>query len=222
MMASSSADGAYVQLPSAELLAIIALEAHRAGAFVVGEDLGTVQPEVRSALAASAMLGTKVWWFETDVGGWAEPNLATVTTHDLPTIAGVLAGTDGTPEMRAALVELSAGAPGNAQDATVAAVAVHDEIARSAARLVMATLDDLAGSTERPNHPGTLDGQHPNWCLRMAADPATILGSPQGSAIIAALSRARGGTRTHTPFRTTDFESVASAIPPLGRVTPRS
>ena len=33
---------------------------------------------------------------------------------------------------------------------------------------------------------------------------------------------ARGGTRTHTPFRTTDFESVASAIPPLGRVTLRA
>ena len=32
---------------------------------------------------------------------------------------------------------------------------------------------------------------------------------------------ARGGTRTHTPLRTTDFESVASAIPPLGRVTDR-
>ena len=31
---------------------------------------------------------------------------------------------------------------------------------------------------------------------------------------------ARGGSRTHTPFQTTDFESVASAIPPLGRVTP--
>ncbi len=81
--------GAYVHLPSRELLAILCLEAQRAGAFVIGEDLGTVEPEVRTALADAGMLGTKVWLFDQDVEAWPERNLGTVTTHDLPTIAGV-------------------------------------------------------------------------------------------------------------------------------------
>ena len=81
----TAADGAYVYLPRAELLALVCLEAHRAGGFVIGEDLGTVEPEVRAAMAEAGMLGTKVWMFDQDVEEWPEPNLGTVTTHDLPT-----------------------------------------------------------------------------------------------------------------------------------------
>ncbi|MEO6159225.1 MAG: 4-alpha-glucanotransferase, partial [Ilumatobacteraceae bacterium] len=157
--------GAYVQLPAAEMLAIICLEAHRAGVFVVGEDLGTVQPEVRAALSTTGVLGTKVWLFDSDVAAWPPPNLATVTTHDLPTVAGVLAGLGGTDEMRVNLRRVEPSA-----DAERTIVAVHAEVARSPARLVIATLDDLAGSIVQPNHPGTID-EFPNWRMRMSASP---------------------------------------------------
>ncbi|MEX0847917.1 MAG: 4-alpha-glucanotransferase, partial [Ilumatobacteraceae bacterium] len=86
----SPSDGAYVRFPADELLAILCLEATRAGAFVVGEDLGTVEPAVRTALAGRRIAGTRVLWFEDDAPAlWPAESLATVTTHDLPTVTEV-------------------------------------------------------------------------------------------------------------------------------------
>ena len=72
--------------------------AQRAGAFVVGEDLGTVEPWVRGYLAERGILGTSVLWFECRDNGepvpqqeWRELALASVVTHDLPPSAGYLA-----------------------------------------------------------------------------------------------------------------------------------
>jgi len=182
----SPADGAYVRLPAHELLAIIRIEACRAGTFVVGEDLGTVEPGVREALRASGILGTKVWWFDTNASGWDDANLATVTTHDLPTVAGVHFGADGNEGMQHALAGLSPGA-----SAAQAAVDVHVQVAHSPSRLVLATTDDLAGMIERPNHPGTTAAQQPNWCRRLPASTEHILRAEPGASIVAALQQSR-------------------------------
>jgi 4-alpha-glucanotransferase len=95
-----ASEGTYVRFDHEALVGILALEAHRAGALVVGEDLGTVEPWVRDYLAARGILGTSVLWFEQDWSvrrplppeSWRELCLATVTTHDLPPTAGYLAG----------------------------------------------------------------------------------------------------------------------------------
>jgi 4-alpha-glucanotransferase len=97
--------GTYVRYDHEAMIGILALEAHRADAVVVGEDLGTVEPWVRSYLADRGILGTSILWFEMDHsanggggGGplpaerWREWCLASVTTHDLPPTAGYLAG----------------------------------------------------------------------------------------------------------------------------------
>ena len=81
----------------------VRLEATVAGCFVVGEDLGTVEPEVHEAMSRGGLLGTKVWWFDQAIERWPEDCLATVTTHDLPTVAGVVGGTDGDDAMREAV-----------------------------------------------------------------------------------------------------------------------
>lgn len=94
----SPADGAYVRYDHEAMVGILALEAFRAGALVVGEDLGTVEPWVRDYLSRRGLLGTSVLWFEQDGNGfplaadrWREYCMASVTTHDLPPTTGYLA-----------------------------------------------------------------------------------------------------------------------------------
>jgi 4-alpha-glucanotransferase len=178
------AEGAYVRMPADEMLAIVRLEATRAGAFVVGEDLGTVEPQVRTAMADSGMLGTKVWWFDPHPEQWPRDNLATVTTHDLPTVAGVWTDTDGSAEMLADLRTATA----DADDMNAAAVALHAQVAAGGCRLTLAALDDLAGCVERPNLPGTVGGA--NWRRRMPAASEQILDGEPGAAIVDALRAA--------------------------------
>ncbi|MFK0098933.1 4-alpha-glucanotransferase [Streptomyces sp. NPDC091040] len=94
-------EGTYVAHDAEAMLAVLVLEAHRAGTVVVGEDLGTVEPGVREALARRGVLGTSVLWFERDWAGdgrplaperWRRDCLATATTHDLPSTAARLTG----------------------------------------------------------------------------------------------------------------------------------
>lgn len=91
-------EGTYVRYDHEAMVGILALEAQRAGAVVIGEDLGTVEPWVRGYLHDRGMLGTSILWFERDDGvprrpeEWRELCLGTVTTHDLPPTAGYLAG----------------------------------------------------------------------------------------------------------------------------------
>ena len=94
-------EGTYVRYDHEAMIGIVALEAHRAGAVVVGEDLGTVEPWVRDYLLLRGLLGTSILWFELDRDGnggplpaerWREYCLSSVTTHDLPPTAGYLAG----------------------------------------------------------------------------------------------------------------------------------
>ncbi|WOX24341.1 4-alpha-glucanotransferase [Streptomyces solicathayae] len=94
-------EGTYVRYDAEAMLAVLVLEAHRAGALVVGEDLGTVEPGVREALERRGVLGTSVLWFERDWAGdgrplaperWRAGCVATATTHDLPSTAARLTG----------------------------------------------------------------------------------------------------------------------------------
>jgi 4-alpha-glucanotransferase len=99
---SDPSGGTYVHYDAETMLAVLALEAHRANATVIGEDLGTVEPTVTEALAGNGMLGCAVSWFARDEAApgepllrpsaWPERAAASLSTHDLPTAAGFLRG----------------------------------------------------------------------------------------------------------------------------------
>jgi 4-alpha-glucanotransferase len=187
----SAGDGAYVRFPAGDLLDVVALESHRAGAFVVGEDLGTVEEQVRTELAARDILSYRLLWFE-DVPPrrWPARSLGAVSTHDLPTVAGVWTGADGEEQVRlglsddpAATEELrdrlaSAGHLDRDASAAEAIDTAHELLAGAASDLVAVSLDDALGVAERPNMPGA-DGLRPNWSLALPVSLDDLAGDPR-------------------------------------------
>ena len=169
-------EGAYVRYPAEDLLDIVALESHRAQAVVVGEDLGTVEAGVRETLAEHGILSYRLLWFEDDVPQkWPEKAMAAITTHDLPTVAGLWTGTDLEEQRRydvgsegelqsgrAGLLTKLRGVRRNARPATAVRRA-HELLAQAPCLLLSATLDDAVGEERRPNMPGTT--ARPNWSL---------------------------------------------------------
>ncbi|MPZ70035.1 MAG: 4-alpha-glucanotransferase [Actinobacteria bacterium] len=176
---ADASEGTYVRYPAHDLLDIVALESHRAEAFVVGEDLGTIEDGVREELAHRRFLSYKVLWFEPgDPSGYPTTALATVTNHDLPTIPGMWTGAD-LEAQRAAGLHPNEGSEhairgrlrdmaGAADDAPVEEVVerAYRLLARAPSMILTATFEDALGVEERPNQPGTTD-ERPNWSLAL-------------------------------------------------------
>jgi len=204
--------GTYVRYDPAAMLGILAEEALAAGAIVVGEDLGTVQPAVRDALREQGVLGSAVLWFTRDESGgftpparWPAGALGTISTHDLPTAAGFLSG----EHVRARAAAGVLGRPVAQERAAAAAeraklldllraegldgddpiVALHRLLARTPCRLVLASPYDVLGEVRQPNLPGTT-GEYPNWRIPLAV-PAEALESDERMLRIAEILRDR-------------------------------
>jgi len=175
----SVCDGGYVRYAADELLAVLSIESQRAKAVVVGEDLGTVERGVRPRLRRRGLLSYRVLWFENRTPErYSSQALATVTTHDLFTVAGLWSGTDlekqkqlglcpnvaGTESIRRRLGH-QAGLKKSASPHE-AILGAHRLLARTPCRLLAATLDDALAVEERPNMPGTRT-EWPNWSLAL-------------------------------------------------------
>lgn len=215
VVGSDATEGVYVRSPAEELHAVLCLESCRAGAVIVGEDLGTVPRAVRQEMRRHGMPGMYVAQFElteADEGGDLVPRpvppgtLAAIGTHDTPTFAGWWSGRDleirrelgqltddeatrelaGRAEMRRKLAS-GLGVRG--------AGAVHRELmghlSRSDAGLVLATMEDLWLEKEPQNVPGTL--REENW-RRQAGRPIEALGQPEVAAQLDELNQGREGT----------------------------
>lgn len=193
--------GVYVRYPHHDLLNILALEASRAGAFVVGEDLGTVEDDVRRELAERQVMSYRVWWFEDrPTREWPEIAMGAVTTHDLPTIAGVVSGSDLEAQRRIGLTPNEESSSrlrrwalertGSDDRTAVAEVieGVHADLAQAPCRVLTATLDDALAVEERPNMPGTAD-QWPNWSLALPQPLEDIFTLPLVNEIARLLDR---------------------------------
>ncbi|MBD9677806.1 4-alpha-glucanotransferase [Pseudomonas sp. PDM18] len=209
-------DGAYLDYPIQDLLRLICLEAERARAVIIGEDLGTVPPGLRETLAERGILGMRVLLFEQQhdhfipPAQWPDNALATSTTHDLPTLEGWQKGRDidwreqlgqRTREtaaeerntrqhesfaLRRALCENGI-TPDPVLDGAIEFLGV------TPAPLVLLPLEDALACIEQPNLPGPGDS-HPNWRRRFARNAGQMLDDPQVRARLERLKRARGTT----------------------------
>ncbi len=205
--------GAYLHYDHEAMVSILMLEAHRAGAFVVGEDLGVVEPSVRDYLRERGILGTSILWFEWEDGAPRAPEtyrelcLASVTTHDLPPTAGYLAGEhvhlreslglltrpvgeelDIAARERDAVLALARerGLLADGADERETVEALHALLTRSPSRLVGVAVPDLVGDRRTQNQPGT-HREYPNWSVPLSGPD----GRPLLLEDLPALQRAR-------------------------------
>jgi 4-alpha-glucanotransferase len=197
-----STDGGYVHYPLDDLMSVLALESERHNCLVVGEDLGTVPPEMSHAMDERAVYSYRVLLFEKRADGSFIPPrdyprraIATITTHDLPTLLGYWSASDielrrglslyPSDEMRlqvleervrdrhALLAALAAeGLQVNGCDGSPHSYsaqlsrAIHVFLARTASALVVLQAEDLLGMADPVNVPGTSD-EHANWQRKM-------------------------------------------------------
>ena len=197
--------GTYVRYDHELMGGMLAAEVARAGALAIGEDLGTVEPWLRTFLAERRVLGTSMLWFERRAdgsprrpGGWRRGCLATVGTHDLPPAAAFLAGEQVTirselglltrseaEERAAARTELAGWLAMLAREGLLTGpgqpaaaeftAALYAYLTRTPAVLVGVSLADAAGERRPQNMPGTVD-EYPNWRIPLGdADGKPVL-----------------------------------------------
>jgi 4-alpha-glucanotransferase len=226
-----SVDGGYVHYPLEDLLGVIALESHRNRTLIVGEDLGVVPDEIRRGLPQFGVYNYKVMMFEQKNGEFVSPAdytrtaLATVTTHDLPTLNGWWSGHDiDLWEKLGFYAESSVGERARAERAqererllralrrenlwpeavdgaampgysAALGKAVHAYLARSNAALVTVQIEDMIGMLEPVNVPGT-SSEYSNWTRRMTASAVNIFARAEVRELCTAMREARSA-RSH-------------------------
>jgi len=214
------AQGAYVRYPFDDLVAVLAGESRLSRCIAVGEDLGTIPPGLREALARAGILSYRLLYFEREGGGiprrpqdYPRQALVAVGTHDLPPLPGYWRGDD--LAVRAELGffpepgQLEAERVRRAGDRAVFSAAFRGEgllgdgvpeappveaayryLARTPARLLMVQVEDALGLVEQVNVPSTPDAA-PNWRRRLPVDLGAIFAVPAAQALFEALNRER-------------------------------
>lgn len=186
----SPTDGVYVRYPTEELCALLSLESHRSKTMIVGENLGTVPPEVNELMRRHEFRGLHVFQFSLRPGSkpLASPEgrvLASLGTHDTATIAGFLRGSDISDRLDLGLITADQ-AEGERRRRARTVKRVEDHLrrcgwlaegecstldcvhaclrflAQSQAEMVAIDLEDLWEETMQQNTPGTTD-ERPNW-----------------------------------------------------------
>jgi 4-alpha-glucanotransferase len=215
LVPSGSPSGAYIDFPLEPLLAVIAQESLAAQCIIIGEDLGTVPEHFRDTLARWGIWSYQVMLFErADDGSFLPPEryrrngVAAFATHDLPTFAGWLEGSD--LAMKAALA-INPGESLEERDRARQALqralsergmpafdflSVARFLADSPSRLVLIAIEDVVGSKQQVNVPGTVDA-YPNWRVRLPVVLEDLRSNSAVSDLAAAMQSAARGA----PFR---------------------
>jgi 4-alpha-glucanotransferase len=195
--------GAYVRNAARDLIGIVALESQRARAVIVGEDLGTIDENAREQLMTAGILSYRLLWFEkNDPATYPRHALAAVTTHDLPTVAGLWSGSDleaqralnlnpneeGTREIAERLAKLTRSNRRTPLPEVVRRTYVA--LSRAPSAIIAATLEDAAVTDKRPNMPSTTT-EWPNWSQPLPEPLEALCRSELTAAIAKALAARR-------------------------------
>lgn len=194
--------GAYLSYPLPDLLRLVAIEAARARAIVMAEDLGTHPPGFAQAIAARGMAGMRVLWFEreangafADPRGFAPASVAMTGTHDTPTVAGWWRHPGHEADRAALWSAIGAGAPQPLpQQAGPVVDAALAHVGRAASQLAIAPMEDVLALEDQVNIPGTsavAPGGPPNWRRRLAQPFPTLAAQPDTARRLALLNRSR-------------------------------
>lgn len=208
----SPADGVYIRYRPDELYAILCLESARQQCTLLGEDLGTVPPEVRQALSEHGIYRMNVaqWAIEADERepfAVSSDAVACVNTHDMPPFFSYFTGADIddrvsldllTPEeaddekqRRLTRVRrLSARLGARARDAHGTLESLLEALAESDSPCVMVTLEDLWLEPKAQNVPGT-STERPNWRRKLSRRFEEFRDAPDVVEPLAALDSAR-------------------------------
>lgn len=223
-----SKDGAYVHYPLEDLMAVLALESQRNRCVVIGEDLGTVPEAMTQAMEHYGAYHYKVLLFEQYPDGRFKPPsayvkcaLATVTTHDLPTLRGWWEECDlrlrdaldlyPTEEFKQQAHSVRQSERLNLMQALVDAGlwhwqpdqplpeyspalsrAVHAFLGLSNANIALIQIEDLIGMTDPVNVPGTFT-EHANWQRKVTMNTADIFARRDVHEILEGMRLARRG-----------------------------
>jgi 4-alpha-glucanotransferase len=172
--------GAYVMQPTEEMFAIICIESVRACAGVVGENLGTVPPEIGRGLKEHGLLGMTV--AQDGPNTPASTDLIAMSSHDTPAFAAWWKGLDIADMVDLGIFdEVRAVQERESRSHSIAQMegyfstsgpiatrnALMEWIAGTESAIALLNLDDLLMEERRQNVPGTYM-ERPNWRLRNA------------------------------------------------------
>ena len=188
---ATGAEGAYVTVDQEALIALTAIESHRAACLVIGEDLGTVPAGLRQRMAQARILSYRMLWFEQDGAGFHPPagypalSAACLSSHDLKPFQGWRASASA-----AEIATLTRAIAAEGLDPSDLLTAAHALVARTPSALMLVQADDLTGETEPLNVPGT-DRENPNWRRRLRLPVEDLSQDPTAVAVIAAAAQNR-------------------------------
>ena len=219
----SAREGGYVHYPVASLFEAVARASRAARCMVIGENLGTVPADVDRAMSDFNVYGYKLLFFERNADGqfaapgqWRHDALASVSTHDLPTLRAWWEGADielrtrlgmypadldvaglaaERQRDRELLIEAMAAAgvrprwPVERYEPDFAA-AVHAFMASTGSGLLAVQAEDLLGMVDPVNVPGT-NSEYPNWRRKLTAGLDELVHGEAARPILHTLRRLR-------------------------------
>jgi 4-alpha-glucanotransferase len=203
-----ASEGAYVQYRVEEFYAILSLESHRHKTMLVGENLGTVPPEVDAAMVRHGLRETYVLQYELGhkVRRPPQRSVASLNTHDMSTFEAFLRGLDIDDRFDLGLIKNLA-REHRERKRLIAALekllgtksglleAALRWLGRSEAEVVLVNLEDLWRETLPQNIPGT-SSERPNWRRKLRYSLDEIKTDPEIHRLLKLLADARGQRRT--------------------------